>query len=153
MDINKIGQALYGDNWRAPLAKALDVNERTVRRWADGEFEVNPKIIPELIKLIDQNIMQLNQAKKETTKMKIGVDFVGFNAGDYYGHSIVKTEDNPEYYVVLRAGDRLLDDGTLVRGGLHYIHVEKMSGFRGVAFVNHDDFDEPDTIKCKLIKA
>lgn len=152
MDINKIGLALYGDNWRAPLAKALDVNERTVRRWADGEFEVNPKIMPELIKLIDQNIMQLNDAKKETT-MKVGVDFIGFNAGDYYGHNIQKTEDNPEFYVVLQAGDRLLDDGTLVRQGLHYMQVTKMSRFRGVAFVNIDDFDEPDTIKCKLIKA
>jgi hypothetical protein len=152
MDINKVGQALYGDNWRAPLAKALDVNERTVRRWADGEITLSEKIKPELIKLIDQNIQTLNKAKKETT-MKVGVDFIGYNAGEFYGHSIKKNENNPEYYVVLQADDRLLDDGTLIRGGLSYTHVEKMTGFRGVAFVNVDDFNEPDTIACKLIKA
>lgn len=63
IDINKIGQALYGDNWRAPLAKALDVNERTMRRWEKGEFSVNPEIKPELVKLIDQNIQSLTECK------------------------------------------------------------------------------------------
>lgn len=84
--------------------------------------------------------------------MKVGVDFEEFNAGDYCGHNIKKTE-NPEFYVVLQNGDKLLNDGTLVRGGLHYAQVTKMSSFRGVAFVNIDDFSEPDTITCKLIKA
>ena len=151
MDINKVGQALYGDNWRAPLAKALDVNERTVRRWEKGEIALPDTIKPELIKLIDQNIIQLIEAKKEST-MKVGVAFTSYNAGEFLGHSL-SLSDSPEYYVVLQAGDRLLGDGTLVRHGLHYTHVEKMKPFRGVAFVNSDDFDEPDMITCKLIKA
>jgi hypothetical protein len=32
----KIGEAIYGPSWRAALAIALGVGERTVRRWAAG---------------------------------------------------------------------------------------------------------------------
>lgn len=63
MNINKIGQALYGENWRAPIAKDLNINERTIRRYADGEVEVTPKLIPELINLVDQNIQSLIECK------------------------------------------------------------------------------------------
>lgn len=37
--LREAGEALYGDRWRVPLAGALDVNERTVRRW---EVEQSP---------------------------------------------------------------------------------------------------------------
>lgn len=74
ININKIGQALYGENWRAPLARDLNINERTMRRCADGEIEVNPKLIPELINLIDQNIQSLTECKimltTPTTQLK-----------------------------------------------------------------------------------
>lgn len=63
MNINKIGNALYGENWRAPIAKDLNINERTIRRYADGELAVNPKLIPELIDLINLNIKDLMECK------------------------------------------------------------------------------------------
>lgn len=28
------GEALYGERWQSPLARDLDVNDRTMRRWA-----------------------------------------------------------------------------------------------------------------------
>lgn len=31
-----VGRALYGPFWHRELARALDVNERTVRRWEQG---------------------------------------------------------------------------------------------------------------------
>jgi hypothetical protein len=34
--IAEIGEDLYGSCWQRELAKALGVNERTVRRWAAG---------------------------------------------------------------------------------------------------------------------
>jgi hypothetical protein len=33
------GEALFGEQWKAPLARALGVNVRTVKRWAAGEFQ------------------------------------------------------------------------------------------------------------------
>ena len=34
-----LGQALYGERWRSELARSLRVDERTVRRWANGDYE------------------------------------------------------------------------------------------------------------------
>lgn len=34
------GEALYGPRWYTDLARALDVSERTVRRWDAGTFEI-----------------------------------------------------------------------------------------------------------------
>ena len=36
-DIATIGTALYGPRWQTSLALALDVSDRTVRRWAAGQ--------------------------------------------------------------------------------------------------------------------
>ena len=30
---SKVGEALYGPSWRLPLSVALEIGERTVRRW------------------------------------------------------------------------------------------------------------------------
>jgi len=32
-----VGESLYGPSWQTPLAEALDLNVRTVQRWARSE--------------------------------------------------------------------------------------------------------------------
>lgn len=39
MTIHDIGSLLYGPHWQTPLADALGVTSRTVRRWAAGEHD------------------------------------------------------------------------------------------------------------------
>jgi hypothetical protein len=34
------GRALFGDRWRLPLADALGVDERQIRRWLSGASEL-----------------------------------------------------------------------------------------------------------------
>ena len=47
------GELLHGaDVWKKPLAVDLGVNERTVHRWARGEFMIPAGIRPELVKLL-----------------------------------------------------------------------------------------------------
>ncbi len=36
------GEALYGSRWQSDMARALDVSDRTVRRWAAGSHDVSP---------------------------------------------------------------------------------------------------------------
>lgn len=43
-----VGETLYGSRWRSELAAELDVNERTVRRWAAGEQPVPLTVWAEL---------------------------------------------------------------------------------------------------------
>ena len=49
--LQKIGQSLYGTNWIGDLAAALNVNERSMRRWAAGTYEIPAGIRGELVTL------------------------------------------------------------------------------------------------------
>ena len=46
--ITEVGRALYGARWQSEMARELSVNERTVRRWAAGEYDVPAGVLAEL---------------------------------------------------------------------------------------------------------
>ena len=62
--IEMVGKAIFGENWKAPLAAKLGVNERTMRRWADGEFEVSAGVMAELPRLLRENKAQIEEATR-----------------------------------------------------------------------------------------
>ncbi len=50
-DIQKlemIGAAMFGEQWQSAIAKKLGVNDRTVRRWAAGDIQINQNIFTDL---------------------------------------------------------------------------------------------------------
>lgn len=56
--LEQIGQLLYGPSWRAALAKALNVAERTVRRWMAGN--PIPDAVPDdLAQLCEDRMIKL----------------------------------------------------------------------------------------------
>lgn len=59
--LEQAGQLLYGDLWQSALARALDVDNRTVRRWARGESAIKQSIADEIIELLKNNQSQINQ--------------------------------------------------------------------------------------------
>ena len=36
------GEALYGPRWQSEMAQALNISNRTVRRWHEGSYPVPP---------------------------------------------------------------------------------------------------------------
>lgn len=47
--LEAVGHALFGPRWITPhLAEALNVSERTVRRWLDGAVEIPSGVSVEL---------------------------------------------------------------------------------------------------------
>ena len=46
------GELLFGQKWRVELAEALDVSERTVRRWAAGTSPVPNDVWNEINSLL-----------------------------------------------------------------------------------------------------
>lgn len=50
--IRAVGEALYGAHWQSPLARDLQVSDRTVRFWTAGERAVPDTILPILIELL-----------------------------------------------------------------------------------------------------
>ena len=56
-DIQKlemIGVAMFGEQWQSAIAKKLGVNDRTVRRWAAGEIQINQNIFADLERALMQ---------------------------------------------------------------------------------------------------
>jgi len=53
------GEAIAGERWQAPLARALNMNLRTVQRWAeaareDRTYPVPPGLLEELLGLLER---------------------------------------------------------------------------------------------------
>ena len=52
MNLNQIGNELYGSCWQVRLAKRLDVTDRTIRRWVAGDTPVPPWVWNRLRELL-----------------------------------------------------------------------------------------------------
>ncbi len=48
------GRALFGAQWRRPLAAALDVDARLIQRWAAGEREIPWTETPKVLALLER---------------------------------------------------------------------------------------------------
>jgi DNA-binding transcriptional regulator YiaG len=62
--LQKVGEALYGPLWQSALARDLKVADRTVRRWAAGDFRMPPTLADELLKLILDRVETLKDVSK-----------------------------------------------------------------------------------------
>ena len=49
--LRAVGEALYGSPWQTNLAHDLGVSDRTVRRWARGDFEIPVGVWSDISKL------------------------------------------------------------------------------------------------------
>lgn len=47
--LSRLAGAIYGEDWQTPLAQALGVADRTVRRWAAGDSPVPDGVAAALI--------------------------------------------------------------------------------------------------------
>lgn len=50
--LHEVGETLYGEHWRPPLSRALEVDDRTMRRWAAGTLAIPQSIAGELLTLV-----------------------------------------------------------------------------------------------------
>lgn len=64
------GRALFRDEWKAPLARALGNDERTIRRWAKGDAPIPPTVAAEIIELVRERIAALED-QANTIDLKI----------------------------------------------------------------------------------
>ncbi len=46
--LRRAGEALWGSRWQTEMARALDISERTVRRWASGDYPPPPGVWSDL---------------------------------------------------------------------------------------------------------
>ncbi len=49
--LREAGKALYGEQWQSALARAIGVNERTLRRWVTGKWDMPPSLTGDIAKI------------------------------------------------------------------------------------------------------
>ena len=59
--IVEVGQALWGDSWQAPMARALGVNKSTVQDWKQGHTVPKAGVWKELTNMIRERIVVLKR--------------------------------------------------------------------------------------------
>lgn len=72
--LNRIGEALFGEHWRAPLSSFLGVNERTIRRWIGNEVAVPPGVWKDIFVKLDA---QRDEVEFLITQVKGRIDEAG----------------------------------------------------------------------------
>lgn len=66
------GNVLFGARWQADLAAALDVNERTIRRWAADEGLIPDGAWDDLVELLNEQSV-LSRKLADEIKGKMGL--------------------------------------------------------------------------------
>ena len=58
--LSDVGQALYGPRWQTELSRAIEVSDRTVRRWAAGVDDVPPGVYAEALDLLVEKAAEVD---------------------------------------------------------------------------------------------
>lgn len=62
--LREIGEFLYGELWQSQLARALNINDRTVRRWLAGKSNIRPRIEEEIRLLLKEKLKHSKELSK-----------------------------------------------------------------------------------------
>ena len=50
--LKQCGEALFGPRWQREMARALNVNDRTMRRWVAGDTQIPVSVLADLERLL-----------------------------------------------------------------------------------------------------
>lgn len=62
LTIVRMGRALWGERWQAPMAAALGVNKDTVQDWRQGRSRARPGVLTALLQVAVARRSELDQA-------------------------------------------------------------------------------------------
>ena len=68
--LREAGEALYGPLWQSALARDMKVADRTVRRWAAGEFGIPALLASDLRNLIRSRQTRLAGTLERLKRLK-----------------------------------------------------------------------------------
>lgn len=57
--LSETGEALFGPRWQTEVAKALNVADRTIRRWISEPDTMPPSVAGDLRRLCDERIARI----------------------------------------------------------------------------------------------
>ena len=60
------GRALFGAQWQSDMGRALQVNDRTVRRWLKGERPIPDRVSADVNGLLASRMAEIERLRQET---------------------------------------------------------------------------------------
>ncbi|GGW23910.1 hypothetical protein GCM10011452_09070 [Gemmobacter lanyuensis] len=66
--IERIGTALWGDTWQSQMARALEIDSSTVRRWVARKTDPRPGVFVDLIRIMQERAAALDDLAEETKR-------------------------------------------------------------------------------------
>jgi hypothetical protein len=63
-------KAVWGERWRHLAAAALDVSERTVRRWAAGEQAIPASATARLLAVVSRHVVHLSMVQSRLQRLQ-----------------------------------------------------------------------------------
>ena len=68
--LEKAGLASFGEQWQTAMSKVLNVNARTVRRWASGETPLPAQLKYELLEHLESRKREIDKAMLDICDVK-----------------------------------------------------------------------------------
>lgn len=66
--LQRVGWALYGNNWQSPLARDLGISDRSMRYMLAGERIIHEGFVADLMKVVEARGAELHEIGKELRK-------------------------------------------------------------------------------------
>ena len=68
--LKRAGEALYGNQWQTPLAQALGVSDRTMRRWVSGTASIPDDVLADIEQVARQRVADIYAFMAEVTAIQ-----------------------------------------------------------------------------------
>lgn len=66
--IERIGAALWGDTWQTQMARALEIDGSTVRRWVARKTDPRPGVFVDLMRIMQDRAEALDNLMEEARR-------------------------------------------------------------------------------------
>jgi hypothetical protein len=63
--VQSVGEALYGQEWTANLARELHVSDRSMRRWANGTDPIQWGVFFDLARIVERRLKSLRELHEQ----------------------------------------------------------------------------------------
>jgi hypothetical protein len=108
--LKSVGEFIYGEEWQAPLARDLGVNERSMRRWVAGTDEIPRGVLSDLgarLEIWHRALGDLLRAVKQTSEL---VEVHAFKVWDARAGEMTQVRRKSTAERIARIGGKIIPD-------------------------------------------